>query len=112
MKPETNATGSKPPFFRRHFSRKSARRALIGLAWLVTIVLLFHAVENWRGRRDWRKARADLLQRSEKIALEDFIPPVIPLDQNFAATPPVQKLFVKSIPNEPIPSEMPEDPFK
>ena len=36
------------------------RRTLIGLAWLVTVVVLFYAEEDWRGRHAWNHYRQQM----------------------------------------------------
>ena len=42
------------------FSGRIARRMLIALAWIVTLVVLFYTEENWRGARAWDKYRQQL----------------------------------------------------
>jgi hypothetical protein len=48
------------PTFRRLFTWKMARRALIVFAVLATLTALFYAEENFRGKRVWDQYRAEL----------------------------------------------------
>ncbi len=66
---------------------KYARRFLIGLAVLVTLVAALWIEENIRGKHAWLKYKAELEARGEKLDFTDFIPPKVPDDQNFAMTP-------------------------
>jgi hypothetical protein len=66
-------------------------RLVYSLAALATLIALFYAVENWRGRRAWEACKRDLEARHLPT---DWTPPKlanIPEDQNFADTP-----FLKS----------------
>jgi len=82
-------------FFRWLFSWRGVRRILIVLAWTATILALFYAEENWRGRRKWNTTRKQLEARGEQLDFKGFIPKPIPDDQNFAATPLIQSWFVR-----------------
>jgi hypothetical protein len=70
-------------------------RLLIVLAWTVTLIALFYAEENWRGRRAWNRYRLQLENKGAQLDLNAFIPKSIPDDQNFAATPFVKSWFLK-----------------
>ena len=54
-------------FFRWLFSWRGVRRLLILLAWLVTLIALFHGEENWRGRRAWNQYRRELEAQGEPL---------------------------------------------
>ena len=82
-------------FFRWLFSWRSIRAILITLAWIVTVIALIYGEENWRGRHAWIKYRTELEARGEQLELKEFIPPLIPDDQNFAATPFIKAWFVR-----------------
>ena len=84
-------------FFRWLFSWRGVRRMLIILAWIVTVIALLYAEENWRGRRAWNKQRQQLEARGEQVDLKEFIPKSVPDDQNFAATPFVAKWFDRKL---------------
>ena len=63
---------------------------LVGVL-LVAICALF-GEENWRGRRAWAVCRRDL-EAKGALDWQKFVPPAIPDDQNFAATPFLAPLF-------------------
>ena len=71
------------------------RRALITLAWGVTLVALLYGEENWRGRRAWNHYRQELESLGAQLDLKAFVPPLVSESQNFAATPLVQAWFPK-----------------
>ena len=48
------------------FSRRVVRRMLIAFAWLVTVVVLFYAEENWRGWHAWNRYRQPLAAQGEQ----------------------------------------------
>ena len=60
---------------------------------LATLIGLFYAVVNWRGRRAWDAYRRDAESRGVIVDFAKLIPPTIPDDQNFAATPFFKPLF-------------------
>jgi hypothetical protein len=74
-------------------TRRYLRRALIVLAWVVTLFALLYGVENWRGRSAWNNYRKQLEARGEVFDLKLLIPKAVPDDQNFAATPFVKSWF-------------------
>jgi hypothetical protein len=63
------------------------KRLLFAIACLVTLLILFHAEENWRGERAWAAYREQLVAKGAKLDWAAFIPPRVPDDQNFAMTP-------------------------
>lgn len=70
------------------------RRILIVMAWTATLIALVYGEENWRGRRAWNKYRKELEARGEQLDLKAFIPKPVPNEQNFAATPFFEFLFL------------------
>ena len=74
------------PPVRRLFSWLLGRRFLV-LGCLVTLVALFYAVENWRGRHAWQDFKHQREAKGERFELAAFIPPPVPDDQNFFETP-------------------------
>ena len=74
------------PPVRRLFSWLLRRRFLV-LGCLVTLVALFYAVENWRGRRAWQSYKRAREAKGERFDLASFVPPPVPTDQNFFETP-------------------------
>ena len=57
------------------------------LALLATMLGAFHLIENWRGKKKWEAYKRKLIAQGAKLDLVDFVPPMIPEKQNFAATP-------------------------
>jgi hypothetical protein len=72
---------------------RAVRRILIGLAWLVALIALFHGEENWRGRRAWNQCRREIEARGEPLDYRALIPKPVPDEQNFAATPAIKSWF-------------------
>src|ERR1035437_4674743 len=85
-------------FCRWLFSWRNLRRLLILLAWLVTLVALFHGEETWRGRRAWNQYRRELEARGQQLDYAALVPKTVPDDQNFAATPAIMSWFEKKTP--------------
>jgi hypothetical protein len=75
------------------FSRRGLRRALIGLAWCVTLLALFHAEEAWRGRRAWNQYRRELESQGWQLDFAALVPKLVPDEQNFAAAPVIKAWF-------------------
>jgi hypothetical protein len=74
------------PPVRRLFAWLLGRRFCV-LGCLVTLVALFYAIENWRGRRAWQDFKREREAKGERFDLASFIPPTVPNDQNFFETP-------------------------
>jgi hypothetical protein len=83
------------------FSRRGFRRLLIVAAWAATLITLVYAEENFRGRRAWNQYRRGLERTGEQLNLSAFIPPPIPDEENFAATPFVRSWFERAKTGEP-----------
>ncbi len=82
-------------FFGWLFSGRVIRKMLIGLAWLVTLVVLFYAEEDWRGWHEWNNYRQQLEAGGAQLDLRAFIPKPVPDDQNFAAIPLIESWFTQ-----------------
>ena len=63
------------------------RRFLFGVACLITLIALFYAIENFRGKRAWEKHRNELEALGEKFIIMELAPPMVAEAQNFALTP-------------------------
>jgi hypothetical protein len=74
------------PPVREVFAWLLGRRFLV-LACLATLVVLFYAVEDWRGRHAWQTFKREREARGEHFDLASFVPPQVPDDQNFFNTP-------------------------
>ncbi|MDB6125004.1 MAG: hypothetical protein JWQ71_3997 [Pedosphaera sp.] len=60
------------------------RRYLFCLACLATLIAIFYAEENWRGRHAWKRYQREAETRGETLDWKAFLPPAMPDDQNFA----------------------------
>ena len=89
------------PTFRRCVRFVFGRRGLYALIVLVTLVALFHAEENFRGKRAWDHYRQETEARGVKFDFAAFIPPPISDEQNAAINPIVQAWFPKPGTNDP-----------
>jgi hypothetical protein len=80
-------TSSTTKHHHRFFSWRTLGLCLIGLAVLVTLIALFYAEEDWRGKHAWEKYKRDSESHGVSFDLQKLIPPPVPDDQNFAMTP-------------------------
>jgi hypothetical protein len=74
-------------FFRRCFSWRSLRRAIISLLGVATLIGLLVTEENWRGKHDWETYRHEQEAKGEQFDWKAFVPPTVPEDQNFFGAP-------------------------
>jgi len=72
---------------------RNFKRFLFGLACFVTLIALFYAEEDWRGKHDWEQFKHQWEAKGEKFNFTDFVPPLVPDDQNFALTPIVASCY-------------------
>ena len=72
---------------------KHWRRTLFGIACFATLVALFYAEEDWRGKHDLEKFKREWEAKGEHFDYASIIPPPVPDDQNFA----MQPIWVDSI---------------
>lgn len=66
---------------------RNVKRALFGIVCLVTLVALFYAEEDWRGKHDWEKFKREWEAKGEHFDLASVTPAPVPAEQNFALTP-------------------------
>src|SRR6185295_3447383 len=78
------------------FSRKMAFAVII----FITLVALFYAEENFRGKRAWERYRKDAEARGIKLDFAAHVPPSIPDSENGANTPLIQSWFPKPKPDD------------
>jgi hypothetical protein len=66
------------------------------MATFATLIAIFYAEEDWRGKRAWENCERDLEARGYVMDWEKLIPPPVPDDQNFfKANPSVVLQFVR-----------------
>jgi hypothetical protein len=69
------------------------RRVLFGLVCLFTIICLFYAEEDWRGKYAWDHFRSKGEAKGEHFDMASVVPPPVPDDQNFAFAPVVASSY-------------------
>src|SRR5436190_1368595 len=74
------------PPFRRILGLLLAKRFLV-LIILITLVALFYAVEDWRGRRAWQTFKREREAQGERFDFAGLVPPPVPPEQNMFETP-------------------------
>lgn len=74
-------------------STRAGRLVLFGLACLATVVALFYAEENWRGKRAWDKFKSEVEAQGQRLEFSAFIPPPVANEENFAMIPLLAPLY-------------------
>ena len=72
------------------------QRRFFVLACLGTLIALFYAVENWRGRQAWANFQREWAAKGEHFDLASVIPPTVPDGENFFMTKPWETLRLAS----------------
>jgi hypothetical protein len=80
-------------FFHWLCCRRNFRRFLFGMACLATLIALFYAEEDWRGKHAWEKFKREWEVKGEKFDRVSVVPSPVPDDQNFALTPVVASSY-------------------
>src|SRR5882762_1727760 len=81
------------PVFGWFFSWRLWRVLFFLLFCLVTLVGLFYAIENWRGKHAINRLKAQLYARGETLDWRRIIPVTISDDRNLAMTPLLKPLL-------------------
>ncbi|NOS72590.1 MAG: hypothetical protein HOP33_22050 [Verrucomicrobia bacterium] len=79
---------------------RNFRRFLVTLAGFATLIAIFYAEENWRGKRSWKNYVLKQEARGERMDLAAFIPPLIPDDQNLTVCPLLKPVLDFRYPND------------
>jgi hypothetical protein len=77
----------KKGFWRRLFTWRALRRALIGLLILITFIGLLVTEENWRGKHALDSYQHEWEAKGERFDWQAFAPLTVPDEQNFLAAP-------------------------
>jgi hypothetical protein len=84
------------PPARRGFTRMLQHKLLV-VASLATLIALFHAVENWRGRSAWNQFCREWSARGVEFELAKIMPPAVPAEENMYEAEPWKGFhFIKS----------------
>ncbi len=62
-------------------------RRWLALGCLITLVALFYAIEDWRGRHAWQSFKCEREAKGERFDWASLAPPPVPKEQNFFETP-------------------------
>src|SRR5882762_523144 len=97
LDPRSTPPGSEP-VFRRFFSRRHWPKYLFATICLATLVVLFLVLERRRGPRAPAVAAGSVSvpAEAERAVAARLLPPLVPDEQNFAATPFFALLFDKA----------------
>ena len=93
-KPNTESpagTNLKP--HKRLWRWRFLRFLVLSFAGLVTLFFLFHAEENWCGKRAWENYRKEQEAKGVSFDFNSIVPPSIPDEKNFAMTPLLKPLL-------------------
>lgn len=71
------------------------RRWLFVIACVVTLVALFYAEEDWRGKHAWDTYKREREAKGDSFEWSSIVPPPVPDNENFATTPLFAELFPK-----------------
>jgi hypothetical protein len=74
-------------FIRWLFCRRNLKRTLFTLACFATLIALFYAEENWRGKHDWNKFKRAWEAKGERFDWQSIVPSPVPDNENFAFSP-------------------------
>ena len=62
-----------------------SRWILITLAGLATLIALFYAEEDWRGKRAWENYKHAAVARGERFDVASVVPPLCRMIRTFSA---------------------------
>ena len=91
----TPELGADQPHLHRLLSWRIMRRWLFAAACLATLIGLFYAVEDWRGRRDWEQCRRELEAKGAVLDWNAYIPAPVPDEENVFKAPKMTEWFVR-----------------
>jgi tetratricopeptide (TPR) repeat protein len=75
------------------FCWRNFKRSLFALACFTTLIALFYAEEDWRGKHDWEKFKREWEAKGERFDLVSLAPPPVSDDQNLALAPLLKPIF-------------------
>ena len=69
------------------FQARNFKRFLFGCACFATLVVLFYAEEDWRGKYEWDKFKREWEAKGENFDKDSVVPKAVPDDENSAMSP-------------------------
>ncbi|MHB8522501.1 MAG: hypothetical protein ACYDH9_17330 [Limisphaerales bacterium] len=94
--PESHQAPSRIPTLRRIFRKVFNRRTFFVALFLASLVTLFYAVENWRGKRAWDACKRELEAKGEVLDWFAYVPKPVPDAENMMKVPLIESLFIRS----------------
>ena len=91
--PNVSPEGNKAPARKRSLRWRIFRFCVLSLVGLITLFALFHAEENWRGKRAWEQYRKEQEAKGVSFEFSSMVPPPVPDEKNFAMTPLLKPLL-------------------
>lgn len=91
--PESHQAPSRIPTFRRIFFN---RRTCFVVLFLASLLALFYAVEDWRGKRAWDACKRELEAKGEVLDWFAYVPKPVPDAENMMKVPLIESLFIRS----------------
>lgn len=70
------------------------RRVLIALVGLITLVVVFYTVENWRGKRAWESYKHEMEAKGRLVDWKAFIPAPVADESNIFKAPKMAEWFI------------------
>lgn len=72
---------------------RNFKRFLFGFACFVTLIALFYAEEDWRGKHDWEQFKREQEANGENFDWQSVVPAPVPDEENFAVKPIVASSY-------------------
>jgi len=94
--------GTDRTYLHRLLSWRVMRRWLFAAVCLATLIGLFYAVEDWRGRRAWEQCRRELEAKGAVLDWSAYIPAPVPDEQNVFKAPRMTEWFVRGTRSDPL----------
>lgn len=86
---------SLPGFLRAVIRHRVLQKVLLAVVVVIGLLMAFRLEENVRGRHAWQRCLADLKAQGESFSPEDFAPPAVPPEQNFALSPVIVSSYAQ-----------------
>jgi hypothetical protein len=74
-------------FFHWVWCWRNFKKFLFGCACVATLIAVFYAEEDWRGKYDWERFKREWETKGENFDKQSVVPPSVPDEENFAMSP-------------------------